>query len=463
MAVTKKKPVKQTTAAQARAEAAAAWKNYQALANQTRAPGMGADMKAVGALYPDYSGNVLSDIQLRKNAQQNVLGILGPQIQQIQGLYAQRGTAGTNAIGQLTNAYTGRMQDWSQDVAARNQASLAQMAGLEAGLANFTRDRNASLQGDLTGALQGMNAGGGLMAEAAGNNAALGNTAAVNTAALGTSSLQRMGTEAMAANSYAGMQPGFAAQEGQQQMGMFQSGLNQAMQSDVGDIRAKMPELIYQVYNNLLDNNNTQRQMKAQRGQSMTSAWGDAQDRALTSQSSSLQAAQGLAQLKAQQYADTLEAQPSNEVTDPREVIAGVYNEIFPRFASNPKFMDLAGNTKGTWAWYHPKMALKQIETALRTRSAGKVPAGVIRQQAQEMMRELGLRLTVQGGGPQQAGGAPIVGNAGDGSDLGWLANGARDNPLLAAGFIPGPVGLAGHAATMYDGGKRLYNSIFGG
>jgi hypothetical protein len=394
---------------------------YQAQARQLRAPAVGAQMKALQGFYPDYSGNILTDIQLRRNANQDVMGIIGPQLKAISDLYTRRSAQGTSAIKDLTGDYFGRLQDQASATASAGAANLAQQQGLDAALANFSRDRNAQMP-ELQAAAATMGDP-NLTAATVGQNQALGNTGAVNVAALGTSSLQRMAADNRAQNAFAALQPGFASQEGQQQLGAFQSQIGEMMQTDIGDIRAKMPELVNQVYSTLINNNNTQRSLAAQRGQTLAGAYGDAQTNALNSRIAQAAVLQNLASMTGGSISDLLSAMNASATNaagktitktttttpiepgtdaDPYKIVGEAADALQARLYLDPKFNVEAYNANKNlhldpnappgaenayklhpWSWWNPKLALKRIEGQLRTQTKGKVPEKLIHQRAQ--------------------------------------------------------------------------------
>lgn len=419
---------------------AAAFKNYQALANRFTPQGVGAQMNQVKALYPDYSGNVYTDSQLAQLAQKQVGGVVGPQITNIADLYARRGRQGAAAISNLTNAYTGRLHDWADQVAQANAANLAESQGMGAALADFTRNRNASLQGDLNSALAGINAAPGLVAETAGATSGLGNTAAVGTAALGTSTAQRMAQEALAANTYAALQPSFAVNEGQNNLAGFQAQINDSMAKDLGDVRAQIPQLTLSVYQNLLDNNNSQRGMKAARGNALLGAYGDMQTNALNTNIAGAAVAENLARMAQQSSSDWLSAltsitntdtstnaqlQSSNPTLTSEQKISTVADTVakqFGDYTSSPlgnRYLDQFGKPT-QYALNNPGMVLKQVEAAIRKSSGGAANgnAGMVHRYALDVMRSLGLPSSRKAVAAGKVKAAATVGNPGDSANI---------------------------------------------
>jgi hypothetical protein len=327
------------------------------------------------------------------------------------------------------------------------------------------RSYNGANQADLNAALTGMNASAGLTAETAGANAALGNTAAVNTAALGTSTAQRMAQEAMAANTYAGLQPTFAAAEGGRNLGMFQSDLNAGMREDLGNVTAQLPEMILSVYQNLANQNQQTRAMKQQRGETMTSAYNDMNTRNLNAAIAQAAIRENTARMLGDQSNAYLSALTSltNQQTasgadtgDPYSIVAEAAANAAEHFYSDPNFnVDIynaynkdelgnPGNKQRSWAWWNPGKALAQIKANISSQAKGKLPPALVNQYAIQTMINLGLRTPAmaaadkkaKGGKPSSPAAGPIVGNAGDAGDV--------------TGFPPGVAGASGGLGMPY-------------
>jgi len=317
------------------------FQNYSNMARYLQPLNVAAQMKQVGALYPEYRGKVLPDAQLRQQATGDVRSMMDPLLQRIRATYQQRGNAGTAAISGLTEQYTQRMQDWANQVQAQGAQAVQAEGGINASLADFTRNRNASLQEGLNQALQGINASPGLTAATAGQTGDLGNTAAVNTAALGQANTEQMLANTTALSQLAQAQPGLAAQQGVQQLGQFQSGLNQLMSQDLGQAEASMPQMVQAVYQSLLD--------RQQHGQDLGFQADQARAAALTGYRSDLNQLNLNRQLAASGVAENAARLSQQDVSNQQNLAAQMFNTIYGN-ATDQSIAQLSSDTQLTLA-----------------------------------------------------------------------------------------------------------------
>lgn len=291
------------------AQALDAFRNFSAWEKRFRARPFGSEIALASRMFPDFGGSTLTPTQMRRQASADVQGILGPQIAQLKALYDQRSRSGSAAYRDFTNVYQGRLADIAQGVQGVNQQAYEQSLDANAALGDFVRDRGNSLSEGLAKQMAQINAPEGTVADVAGGAANFAWGSSNDVAAGGQIGLDQLLGDTRADTSFAKMLPAFGILEGQRELGNFQRGLNTQMREDVSGIMSRMPELTYNVYQNLLSNQQDTNQLRSQRAQTILSYLSDAQQRGLNANIAGAGISRDMAQMYADLYGTQLGAQ----------------------------------------------------------------------------------------------------------------------------------------------------------
>ncbi len=343
---------------------------YMGLIGNMRPRTMQQDMQLARSLFPDYSGRILGNAALRRQATSDINSVFAPQLRHIEDIYRRRAQQGTAAIQGFTGSYMDRLGGIAPELIKDQNALIDQSRMLNETIAGYAKSRAGELAGGLEADLQGINASPGLTEATAGANEALAENAAGVMAASGGASVQRMIESAMPYQAYARNLPAYGASEGLRALQDFQRNINSSMREDIGGIQARMPEFTYNVYQNLLGQNQNLMNLGMQRGSNIANFIGQGQDRnqalILGQIGSALNAAQlfgNLYQGAGSNVIDTLPPFPDpsdNPLLDPQERRGAIFSTMAD-FVNNERQQDLAFWGPGGRAFQRPGEALNRL------------------------------------------------------------------------------------------------------
>ncbi len=180
---------------------------------------------------------------------------IDPILRNIANQYNAQALATRNAIGTVTSQYAGALGRYASGVGAPYSQAISTVKGASQGVSGMLTQAGKTAAATETAALAAshlpVNAAGpdvnpqGLTAEGKGAAAAAG--------AIGQAMINALQAEQKAALEYAGKLPGFATQEGQQQTNLALASLASEMAKQMADTTAQVPQLTYQIYQDLQD------------------------------------------------------------------------------------------------------------------------------------------------------------------------------------------------------------------
>lgn len=213
-------------------------------------------MAQLGPLF----GPIASDAQIAGRAR----GLINPQvtaaINAIEQSIGRHQRADAATIAQGTQGYADAIKNIPGQVGQDYQQAAAQRANANAAFAQFLASQGGGA--DLASKLGAINAPGAAQAMAAGASTGAADYNALASAASGTADLNKIITSGGAAKGFADTLPGLVALKGEQNLGDVMRQYASSEADQVGSLRAKVPEMITSLVQQLTQTRDSKKQQK---------------------------------------------------------------------------------------------------------------------------------------------------------------------------------------------------------
>jgi len=189
--------------------------------------------------------------QLQSNASSTIQQTLAPLIKRMTDAFTQRSRSGSAAIGEYTKDWANMQTGLPERIGGFYDQAIQGSQNVSQGLANFATQQGQALGGDIGAKMAGINAPPETAAATSGVVAGQGAGAGLAAMGYGSATQDQLLTSKAGEQTYGAKLPGVIGGFGFNKLRDFQQGLNTDMRDQLGDINAKIPGMVSDLYQSL--------------------------------------------------------------------------------------------------------------------------------------------------------------------------------------------------------------------